>query len=248
MTIADRIGAPTALVLGAAAGYLVGSLSFSRFVGGRAAPGEDLNVTHIEVAEVGATIEFHGVTPTSVKEHAGAGAAMLTVALEAAKAALPTLAARVLLPNSPAASAAAAGAVVGHVLPLWNGLRLGGYGMSPMLGGTLVLDPVGLVVTTASISGLIEVLHDRRIMMVWPVTVPVWGAIRGRRDVIGYGLVANAVYWARLVPELRRGLSALLSSRRPVPAARSVRGDVAAAEGDHPRGAEDGPAGQQHNR
>ncbi len=241
MTITERIGAPTALALGAAAGYLVGSLSFSRFVGSRAAPGEDLNVTRIEVAEFGATIEFRGITPTSVKEHAGAGAAMLTVALEAAKAALPTLAARVLLPNSPAAPAAAAGAVVGHVLPLWNGLRMGGYGMSPMLGGMLVLDPVGLVVTTASISGLIAVLDDPRIMMVWPVTVPVWGAVRGRRDLVGYGLVANGVYWARLVPELRRGLSALLSTRRLVPAG-SVPGDVAATEGDHSHEGEHGPA------
>jgi glycerol-3-phosphate acyltransferase PlsY len=241
MTTTHRIGSPTAMALGAAAGYLVGSLSFSRFVGSRAAPGEDLNVTHIEVQEVGATVEFHGVTPTSVKEHAGAGAAMLTVALEAAKAALPTLAARVLLPNTPAAPAAAAGAVVGHVLPLWNGLRLGGYGMSPMLGGMLVLDPVGLVVTTASISGLIEALHDRRIMMAWPVAVPAWEAVRGRRDLVVYGLVANGVYWARLVPELRRGLGALLSTRRPVPAG-SVRDDVAAAEGDHSREGENGPA------
>lgn len=166
---------------------------------------------------------------------------MLNVALEAAKAALPTLAARVLLPDSPAAPAAAAGAVVGHVLPLWNGLRMGGYGMSPMLGGMLVLDPVGLVVTTGSISALIKVLDDPRIMMVWPVTVPAWGAVRGRRDLIGYGLVANGVYWARLVPELRRGLSALLSTRRLVPAG-SVPGDIAAAEGDHAREGEHGPA------
>ena len=130
---------------------------------------------------------------------------------------------------------------MGHVLPLWNGLRRGGYGMSPMLGGMLVLDPVGLVVTTASISGLIGVLHDRRLMVLWPVTVPVWGAIRGRRDLVGYGLVTNGVYWARLVPELRRGLGALLSTRRPAPAG-SARGDVAAAEGDHPHEGENGPA------
>jgi hypothetical protein len=110
-----------------------------------------------------------------------------------------------------------------------------------MLGGLLVLDPVGLVVTTASISGLIGVLHDRRIMMLWPVTVPVWGAVRGRRDLVGYGLVANGVYWARLVPELRRGLGALLSTRHPTPAG-SVRGDVAAAEGDDSHEGEDGPA------
>lgn len=205
----------TAVLVGALTGYLIGSLSFSRLVGQRAAPGEDLNVTFIEVPEVGgATIEFHGTTPTSIKEHAGNKAAILSVALEAAKAVVPTLAARLLLPGTPAAPAAAAGAVVGHIVPLWNGLHAGGYGMSPMLGSLLVLDPVGLVVTTGTLSAAILALDERRLMMAWPVMVPAWEAVRGRRDLVIFGLVSNAAYWARLAPELRRGLRVLLGPRR----------------------------------
>lgn len=207
----------TAVLVGALAGYLIGSISFSRVVGQRSAPGEDLNVTVFEVPEVGgATIEFHGTTPTSIKAHAGNKAAIISVALEAAKAAVPTLAARLLLPGTPAAPAAATGAVVGHIVPLWSGLHAGGYGMSPMLGGLLVLDPVGLVVTTGSLSAAILALQDHRLMMAWPVMVPAWEAARGRHDLVIFGLVSNAAYWARLVPELRRGLRALLGPRRKV--------------------------------
>lgn len=237
-----RVPGSTAVLAGAAAGYVAGSVSFSRLVGARAAPGQDLNVTLIDVAETGTTVEFHGITPTSVKEHAGNRAMMLSIAMEAAKAAVPTLAARVLMPGTPAAPAAAAGAVIGHIFPMWSGWR-GGYGMSPMIGGFLVLDPAGFVVTTAGLSSVILVSHDRRLMMLWPVTVPLWGAARGRRDILAFGVVANVAYWARLVPELRRGLRSILSVRRPV---KSRGFDVAPAEGGGSPAGEQDPQGDEH--
>lgn len=232
----------TAMLAGAAAGYLAGSVSFSRLVGERAAPGQDLNVTLIDVAETGTTVEFHGITPTSVKEHAGNRAMMLSIAMEAAKAAVPTLTARVLMPGTPAAPAAAAGAVIGHIFPMWSGWR-GGYGMSPMIGGFLVLDPAGLVITTVGLSSVILVSHDRRLMMLWPVTVPLWGAARGRGDILAFGVVANVAYWARLVPELRRGLRSILSVRRPV---NSSGFDVPAAQGNGSASGKQDPEDDEH--
>jgi acyl phosphate:glycerol-3-phosphate acyltransferase len=213
-----RLPQLTAIAVGAATGYLAGSVSFSQVVGQRAAPGQDLSVTSIEVRETGTTVEFHGITPTSVKEHAGGRAMMASIGLEAVKAAAPTLVMRLALPGTAAAPAAAGSAVVGHVFPAWNGFR-GGYGMSPMIGGLAVLDPAGLLVTTGVVSAGIGVARDRRLMMLWPVTVPVWGAIRHRRDLVAFGLVANVVYWARLVPELRRSLRSVLTVRRRTTAA-----------------------------
>jgi glycerol-3-phosphate acyltransferase PlsY len=210
---AGRLPDVAGIAVGAVAGYVAGSVSFSQVVGERAAPGQDLRVTNIEVPETGTTVEFHGITPTSVKQHAGGRAMMASIGLEAAKAAVPTLALRLLLPRTGASAAAASAAVVGHVFPAWNGFR-GGYGMSPMIGGLAVLDPAGLLVTTAVVSAGIGAARDRRLMMVWPVTVPAWGAFRGRGDVVAFGLAANAVYWARLVPELRRGLRSVLTVRR----------------------------------
>ncbi len=211
-----RLAGVAAVTVGAVTGYLAGSVSFSKAVGQRAAPGQDLSVTEIEVREIGTTVEFHGITPTSVKEHAGGRAMMASIGLEAAKAAVPALVMRLVLPGTGAAAAAAGSAVVGHVFPVWNGFR-GGYGMSPMIGGLAVLDPVGLLVTTGAVSAVIGVARDRRPMILWPVTVPVWGAIRKRPDIVAFGLAANVVYWARLVPELRRSLRAVLTVRRRPP-------------------------------
>lgn len=212
MTAVAAVTGWRAAAVGAAAGYLTGAVSFSRVVGDRVAPGEDLSVSHIDVAETGTTVEFHGVTPTSVREHAGTPAMLASIALEVAKAVVPTLAAKVALPGTPAAPAAAAGAVLGHVVPVWSGGR-GGYGMSPMLGGLLVLDPLGFLVTNAGLSAAIGLLRDRRLIMLWPVLVPLWGAARRRRDVVAFGVVSNVIYWTRLVPELRRGLRAVLAPR-----------------------------------
>lgn len=222
-----RLSDRSAIAVGAAVGYLVGSISFSRIIGQRAAPGEDLGTTRIEVPEMQTTVEFRGFTPTSVKEHAGTGPMAASMALEIAKAALPTLAARQLLPDTPAAPATAFGALLGHILPVWSGFR-GGYGMTPMIGGMAVLDPVGLAVTTGAVSAAIGVARRPQLMMVWPVTIPVWAAVRGQRDLVVYGVAANLAYWGRLAPELRRGMRGLLTTRP----SGSRRDDVAPDEAE----------------
>jgi glycerol-3-phosphate acyltransferase PlsY len=218
-----------AVTLGALVGYLVGSVPFSRIVGERAAPGEDLSVSVMQVPGRDATVELHGYTPTSVKEHAGLRAMWVAMGLEAAKAAVPTLLMRTLLPGTPAAAAAAAGAVVGHAAPVWNGFR-GGYGATPMIGGLLVLDPVGLAVTTGVVSGGIGLTGKQQLMMAWPLSVPIWAAVRRRPDLLGYGLVANVTLWSRLGPQLRTNLRAWADPRA---ADGSGGGEVAALQGEH---------------
>lgn len=213
MSRAPRLSSALPVLLGATIGYLAGSVSFSRLVGERLAPGEDLSITTFEIPETGATLEFRGITPTSVKQHAGTMGMLLATVLEAAKAAVPAAAMRAAFPDSPAAAAAATGAVVGHAFPATRGFR-GGYGVSPMLGALLVLDPTGLVVTTLAVSGAIGVTRDQRLMMIWPVAVPVWGWVRGRGDVLAFGLAANAVYLVRWVPELRGGMRPVFEARR----------------------------------
>jgi glycerol-3-phosphate acyltransferase PlsY len=200
-------------VLGAAAGvgYLAGSVSFSRLIGAWRAPGVDLSRSEMVVPDTGQTITLVGTTPTSVAQHVGGGWAGLAVALEAAKAAVPAYAAGRLAPGSGAAQAAAAGAVLGHVVPLWQGGRNGGYGASPMLGGMLVLDPLGLLVTNGVVMAAMGATRDRRLVMGWPLTLPVWALARRDSRLVAYALVANAIMWSRLVPELRSSLAGLVS-------------------------------------
>jgi glycerol-3-phosphate acyltransferase PlsY len=197
-----------AAVAGAAAvGYLAGSVSFSRLIGRWRAPGTDLSRSEMVIDEQGTTVTLVGTTPTSVMHHVGGGWAGAAVALEAAKAAVPAYAASRLAPGTGAAHAAAAAAVLGHALPLWQGGRDGGYGASPMLGGMLVLDPVGLLATNGLVMAAIGVTRERRIVMLWPLTLPLWAVVRRDPRLLAYATAANAVMWTRLAPQLRSSLS-----------------------------------------
>lgn len=202
-----------AVLLAATSGYLLGSVSFSRLIGRWRAPGADVSTTEVYVKEVDATVTFHGTTPTSIREHLGGGWAGLAVALEASKALVPAVLARRLVPDTPAAEVAAVAAVVGHVYPLGRSSREGGYGESPILGGLLVLDPLGFVVTNAVAGSVIGVTRDRRFIMAWPLTLPVWAAVRHDRRMLVYAVAVNAVMWSRLVPELRSSLAPVLMRR-----------------------------------
>lgn len=197
------------LLLAGAGGYLLGSVSFSRLVGRWRAPGVDLSRSEVYVPQTGQTITLGGTTPTSVGQHLGGRWAAVAVALEAAKAALPAAAARRWSPDSGVAQAAAVGAVLGHAYPLWNAGRRGGYGASPIIGGMLVLDPVGLLVTNAVTIAVIGLTRESRLVMAWPVTLPVWAAAR-RPELLGYAVAVNAILWSRIVPELRTSLAGML--------------------------------------
>lgn len=202
-----RVGS---ILLAGAAGYLLGSVSFSRLVGRWRAPGVDLSHSQVYVPQSGQTITLGGTTPTSVGQHLGGRWAAVAVGLEAAKAALPTAGALRLTADIGIAQAAGVGAVLGHAYPLWQGGRRGGYGASPIIGGMLVLDPVGLLVTNAAMLAVIGLSRESRLVMLWPVTLPVWAASR-RPELVGYAVAVNAILWSRVVPELRTSMSGMLN-------------------------------------
>jgi glycerol-3-phosphate acyltransferase PlsY len=199
------------LGVAAGAGYLAGSVSFSRLLGRWRAPGTDLTRTEVLVPQTGETVTLGGTTPTSVAQHLGGRWAVVAVVLEAAKAAAPALAARRLWPGTAAAEVAAAAAVLGHAYPLWQKGRDGGYGESPMLGGMLVLDPLGFLVTNGALAAVMGLTRDGRLVMAYPLTLPVWAAARRDRDLLGFSLAVNAVMWSRVVPEWRSSLSGVVS-------------------------------------
>ncbi len=135
--------------------YLVGSIPCS-FLVARAFGVAD--VRNVGSGNVGAT---------NVLRSAGRGAAALALGLDVAKGALAVALALRLAPGHPWLPAvAAAAAVVGHVFPVWLGLR-GGKGVATGLGGFAVLEPVAalvalpvflLVVATTQLASLGSVL------------------------------------------------------------------------------------------
>lgn len=203
------------LALGLAAGYVAGSVSFSTLVGRWRAPGVDFSRSQVYVPQTGRTITMGGTTPTSVGAHLGGRWAGVAVVLEAAKAGVPTWAARRWVDRPGVAEAVAVGAVVGHAYPLWQHGRRGGYGASPILGGMAVLDPAGLVATNAALLAVIGLTKENRLVLAWPATLPIWAALRRRPELLAYSLAVNAVLWSRLVPEMRTSMAGLLDEQAP---------------------------------
>jgi glycerol-3-phosphate acyltransferase PlsY len=129
----------SAFVLGA---YLLGSVPFG-LVLARAFAGTD--VRQMGSGNIGAS---------NVARTAGKGVGVLTLILDAAKAAVPMLIAKGVLARtggaSPQAWAVAVGlaAFLGHIYPVWLGFR-GGKGVATALGMFLVIAPVPALVGVA---------------------------------------------------------------------------------------------------
>ena len=187
----------------AAAGYLLGSLSSGRLVASVAAPGEDVTSTTLDLPG-GATLDYEGVSATSIAARSGPGWGMVTGSLDMAKAFLPTWYCRRRWPDGPYAAIAATAAMAGHNYPVYHGFK-GGRGMAPFFGGMLALDPIGLPITNAAgIAIGVGVFRD-----VWAayaggmaLTVP-WFAWRRRPAETLYALAANALFTYASRNELR---------------------------------------------
>ena len=202
------------LAVAALAGYLAGSVSFSRLVARRFLPGRDVETTTYPVDETGATMTLERVSPAAIRERAGPRAGCATAALDIAKALLPTLAFRLADPTGIAAAACATGAVVGHVLPLWHRFR-GGYGISPLLGGLVVLDPLAVIALPSAGLGLGLLVADAFVAFdLWPLLLLPWALWRGDPALIAMALVVNVAFWWAELPKLRRHLAHRRATRK----------------------------------
>ncbi|MDJ0791139.1 MAG: glycerol-3-phosphate acyltransferase [Acidimicrobiia bacterium] len=187
MKIGHAIGAATV-------GYLLGSVSSGRLVGKVAAPGEDVTITTLDLPG-GATLDFEGVSATSIAARSGPGWGMLTGTFDMAKAYVPTRIARKRWPDEPYAAIVAASAIAGHNFPVYHGFR-GGRGMAPFFGAMLALDPVGLPATQAGgIAVGVGVFGDTWAAYtggMW-LTVP-WFAWRRKPAETAFALAANLLF------------------------------------------------------
>jgi glycerol-3-phosphate acyltransferase PlsY len=117
------------------AAYLIGSIPWS-FLVARAFGVAD--VRRVGSGNVGAT---------NVLRNAGKPAGAVALVLDVAKGALAVALALRLAPGHPVLPAvAAAAAVVGHVYPVWLGLR-GGKGVATGFGAFAVLEPTAALIT-----------------------------------------------------------------------------------------------------
>jgi glycerol-3-phosphate acyltransferase PlsY len=133
------------LLLALALGYLFGSIPFGLILTRAAGKGD---VRQIGSGNIGAT----NVLRTGSKVLAAA-----TLILDALKATAAILIARELFGRE-ADAFVAAGALIGHLYPLWLRFR-GGKGVATLLGVLLALMPVGAAIYAATWIGLLLVVR-----------------------------------------------------------------------------------------
>ena len=188
-------------------GYLAGSVSFARLISRQFAPQQDITKIVVEGLDGEGRFESDAISATSVRLHLGPGYGCLVGILDVLKATIPALLFKLWMPDAPYYLFAAGMAVVGHNWPVYYRFR-GGRGISPSLGGMLVVDPLGAVVT--NILGLASDLIIRNPILssgVWlGLMVPwIWLGPHGWPERI-YAVVVASIYSVSMIPEWRQML------------------------------------------
>ncbi len=198
------------LVGAAVAGYLLGSLSGARIVGRRRAAGA-LERTKVVLDGTGASVEVHGVSASALQARQGARGGLPAGTIDIAKALLPVLVARLLWPDSAEHVVLAGAVLVGHVYPVYHRF-VGGYGISPLLGGLFVIDWRAPLVTIL-VFALIGLAAGSAYLGIetWPLALVPYFLVWGDGWTVAYALLANALYWWR---SRKEAVGALRSYRR----------------------------------
>ena len=195
---------PLIALLAVTTGYLAGSISFARVIVKLFAPQQDINRIEIEVPDSAARYESRAVSATSVGLHLGSRYGCLTGILDILKATLPALAFKLWQPEGPYYLLAAGMAAVGHNWPLYYRFR-GGRGMSPIMGGMLVIDWLGVLVT--NLVGLVADLAIKNTLVssgIWLVLMIPWIWLRwGVGAELAYVVAMAVLFWASMIPEWR---------------------------------------------
>ena len=161
------MGMTTPVLLALAVGYLLGSIPFGLLVTRLSGRGD---LRDIGSGNIGAT----NVLRTGSK-----GLAALTLLLDAAKGAAAVMIAQHYWPEG--TYHAAAGAMVGHLYPVWLKFK-GGKGVATLLGVIAPLLPIAAIVYVLLWAGMLLVWRISSVAgMVAAISAPVTAALMGER-------------------------------------------------------------------
>ena len=155
----------TELLLAFLTGYLLGSIPFGLVLTRLAGKGD---VRSAGSGNIGAT---------NVMRVGGKGLAAVTLLLDVLKATAAVLIARALWPGAEAF--AAAGALIGHLYPLWLKFR-GGKGVATFLGTLIALFPVGAAIYAIVWVGALAIVRISSVAgILAAVSAPISAALAG---------------------------------------------------------------------
>lgn len=191
-------------VLAVLVGYLLGAISFARIIARRLSPDKELHAMAVPVPETQEHFVFRSVSATTIRLQYGPKYGCLTSVLDMLKALVPTALFRLAYPDAPYYWLVAAAAVIGHNWPIYYHFQ-GGRGQSPLIGGLIVIDPLGLAVTNLIGLAIGQFIIKRALAAgaLWiPLLIP-WMLWRGAAVGIAYALIVNVAFWIAMLPELR---------------------------------------------
>lgn len=202
-------------LLWALTGYLAGSLSGARIVARLVREPSSVEGMTVIVDGTGAKVDVSGVSASTLYARAGARAGLAAGAIDITKAFIPTFLATVVgsEPSLPAVVAAAA--VLGHVGPIFHGFR-GGFGISPLLGALLAIDPLSAVAAIA-LFGLLGLIAGNAFVAIeaWPLGLVVWFAFFGSHGELAFVVFTNVLFWSRSWREAVASFNSWRSDERP---------------------------------
>ncbi len=193
------------IVLAAVLGYLLGSLSFARIVGRMVDPAADVTRIVEELPD-GHTFESDSSSATAARMALGTRWGVVTGLLDMAKVGVPALIWVLLYPDM-AAYGLISGVAghLGHVFPLYHRFA-GGRGESAVYGVVLLLDPLGALVTTVA-GAVLGLVIGHILIFRWAgliLLIPWMAWWHNDPAYVVYMVVANAIYWTSMIPELRQ--------------------------------------------
>jgi glycerol-3-phosphate acyltransferase PlsY len=205
------------IAIGAAlVGYCLGAVSFARIITARVSPGTD--ISHVQQVVPGMEKPFvmDTVSATSVHTNIGKKYGCLTALMDMAKVTIPTVAMGLWQPEMPYDLIVATSGVIGHNWPVFYRFK-GGRGESPIIGGLLAIDPLGLLVVNA-VGSVLGIALGSMLVLRWSgflFLIP-WSWLR-THDVarVAYVITAILLYVIALRSELRQYIRLKLDGKFP---------------------------------
>jgi glycerol-3-phosphate acyltransferase PlsY len=168
-------------------------------------PQADISLIEAPIPNSDEVFVSDAVSATAVRMHVGARYGCLTAILDMLKVTVPTLLFRLWQPDTPYFLVVAVFGLVGHDWPLFFRFK-GGRGESPILGGLIVIDWVGAVVTNL-VGWPIGILSGELLVLRWAwllLLIP-WFWVRTQDPAyLAYIVSINAIYWYAMRPELKQ--------------------------------------------
>jgi len=195
------------LIISAVTGYLLGSISFARIITWVKKSKGDVKTIKRDIPDTDIVFESDAISATAVSLNLGKKYGCLTSLLDMMKAAIPAGGFYFLLPEQPYYIVTALMAMLGHNYPVFYRFK-GGSGQSPLIGGLIIINWYGLIITNLA-AIILGYLTGAVLVMRWGWMVLMIGWFAwyfGDPWHIGYIVIANVLFWTAISNEIKEAL------------------------------------------